>query len=200
MIRRIIWVCASIALVAWIAQTKIENDRVKDENRVEAQRVLKEITFRIATLEKATGASSSWMGALSNGEKYRFKPILSIELEKVWVNGSAILFLGALNDIATLDDSHYKVTFEQSLWNSLDTMFDTKLKLSLKAEKAIVDKFMSANPKLLEDYGFNNGVAVAAQIQAIESSHIVDTENIITEVKTGKGVLLGLVFTGDAQL
>ena len=200
MLKRIIWICALIALVAWIAQTKIENGRVKDEERAEAQRISSKIKSNVAALAKANGATSNWVKSLSNGEEYGFKRILTIELEKEWANGSAILFLGVLNDIATLDDSHYQVRFEQSLWSSLDTMFDAELKLSLKAEKSIIDKFMSTNPNLLEDYWFNNGVAVAAQIEEIESSQIADTEGLITEVKTGKGILLGLVFTGDTQL
>lgn len=200
MLNRIIWTCVALALVAWIASTKIENDRVKEEKRAERQLILDEIKSSVTALKKTTGASSNWIDSLSNGEKYRFKPILTIDLEKEWINGSTILFLGALNDIATLDNEHYQVIFEQSLWSGFDTMFDTELKISLKAEKEFIDKFMSANPNLLKDYGFNNGIAVAAQIHKIESSQIADENGVIREVKTGKGVLLDLVFIGDALL
>lgn len=200
MIKRIIWICITISLVVWIAQNKIESDRIKEERRAENQRILSEVKSSVAALQENTGAKSNWTKSLSGGEKYRYKPIMSIELEKEWITESPILFLGSLNDIATLDDNHYQVKFEQSLWSSLNTMFDTELQLSLKADKQLIDKFMSDNPKLLKDYGFNSGVAVAAQIYKIESNQIADNEGLITEVKTGKGVLLGLVFTGDATL
>jgi len=199
-LKRIIWICIGIVIIAWIAQSKIENDRVKEEKRVESQRILNEIKSNVSALKKETGTNLNWVETLSGGEKYRFKPIMSIELEKEWIAGSPILFLGSLNDIETFDQSHYLVTFERSLWGSLDTMFDTELRLSLKAEKEIIDKFMAANPRLLEDYGFNNGVAIAARIDAVESSQIADDEGVVTEIKTGKGVLLGLVFTGKARL
>tara|TARA_R110002073_G_scaffold139549_2_gene289832 strand:- start:170 stop:745 length:576 start_codon:yes stop_codon:yes gene_type:complete len=189
--------CIAVALVTWFVQSKIENDGIRDEKRAENQQVLDEIKASVVALEKSFSASSSWESSLSNGKKYRFRPIFSIELEKVWINNSPILFLGSLIDVATLDETHYQVSFEQSLWG---TMFGSELKLSLKAEKKIIDKFMSENPKLIEDYGFNNGVAVAAQIFEIESSQISDAEGVVTEVKTGNGELLGIVFTGDAEL
>jgi hypothetical protein len=199
-LKRIIWICFAIALVAWLVQSKIENDRIRGEKRAENQRVLNEIKTRVSVLEKSSGASSNWVSSLSNGDQYRFKPILTIELEKVWVNNSPILFFGSLKDISTLDDAHYKVTFERSLWSRIGTMFDTELQLSLKAEKETIDKFMSENPKLLEDYGFNNGVAVTAKIFEIDANQISNAEGVITEIKIGNGELLGIVFTGDVQL
>lgn len=197
--RRIILIFIAVAFVALIAQNQIESYRVDKEERAESQRTLNEIRSNVDALKKQTGASLSWVKALSGEEKHGFGPVMSIELEKEWVTESPILFLGSLKDIATLDESHYQVVFNDSLWISLGIMFNPPLRVSLKAEKELIDQFMSANPNLTEDYGFNNGVALAARIHKIESSQIASSEGY-TEVKTGKGVLLGIVFTGFRRL
>jgi hypothetical protein len=188
-----------LALVAWFIQTKVENNRIRDEKRVETQRIEAEIKSDVAILKNSTGASLSWANTLSDGKDYRFKPILSIELEKVWLNQLPILFPGSLNDIATLDEIHYQVTFERSLW-AVKPMFDTSLRLSLKADKKIIDDFMSKNPKLLEHFGFNNSLVVAAKISKIEVSQISDNEGVTSEIRTGVGELIGIVFIGDVEL
>ena len=196
--QRIVWVCVVLALTAWFVKTKVENDRIRDEKRAEIQKIETEIKADVTILKNATGASLNWANTLSDGKNYRLKPILSIELEKVWLNQPPILFPSSLNDIVTLDEMHYQVTFERG-W-ALEPMLDTKLRLSLKADKKVIDTFMSKNPKLLEDFGFNNNLVVSAKISEIEASQISDNEGVTTEVKTGIGELVGIVFLGDVEL
>jgi hypothetical protein len=198
--KRIVVLCLALALGFWFFQSIVENDKLREKRQVENQRIFDEIKSNVTKLKEKFGANSQWVESLSKGESYRFKPILSIELEKVWNKDKPIIFLGSLNDIATIDESNYQVTLERGLWSGLDTMFSTKLRLSLVANKDLIDTFLAKHPDLLENFGLNNGIALAAKISEIESSQITDSEGTITEVKTGKGVLLGLVFTGDARL
>jgi len=193
MLKRIIWTCAVIALIAWFIQNKVESYNIRDNELADNQRVLNKIKASLTNLELETGASSNWETSLGKGERYSSKTILTIELENLWIKNSPIIYIGSIHDIVTLDESHYKVEFERNLNGT--TLFETELKLSLKAEKKIIDKFLSENPNIMGDYGFNNSVAVSAQILEIESSQISGEDGYITEVKTGSGKLLGIVFT-----
>ena len=81
----------------------------------------------------------------------------------------------------------------------MEIMFDTELRLSLKAKKSQIDSFMKIHPDLFEDHRFNNGVAVVARIDEIYSNQVVDPEYGFTEIKTGGGELLDLIYTGDIE-
>jgi len=195
-LKKICLICFAVGLAAWLIQGKIDSDRIKDEKQKNEDYRINLIKSQINALENATQANSSWLSKLSHGEKYRSEPILSLELENVWISESPILFYGSITDISTMDSNHYRVDFEQGLLGSLDFMFSTELRISLKADKSQIDQFLTAHPELFENYGFNNGVAVAASIASIRSSQISDTNGEIIDIKTGEGDFLGMVYLG----
>ena len=201
MLKRIVWICIALVAIAWFAQSKIENNRIVKARLAEEQRIKSNIKENVTALERSTGATMKWVEPLRTREKSSFNTILSIELEKAWVENSPILFFGSIHDIANLNETHYQIIFEQDIWYASDLFdtelmnFDTELKLSLKADKKLIDEFMAQNPKFLEDY-FNRGVALAAKIQKIESSLCTDAEGFTPDVKIGVGDLLGLELTG----
>ena len=199
MLKRILWSCIAIALISWIVHKSIENNRIREEKLLEKEKLAETIRADVNALARAYSASSNWVTTLSEGKQYRLKPVLSVELERAWINNSPILFWGSIKDIATLDENHYEVMFERNLWTSMEIMFDTELRLSLKAKKSQIDSFMKIHPDLFEDHGFNNGVAVVARIDEIYSNRMVDPEYGLTEIKTGDGELLDLIYTGDIE-
>ena len=140
------------------------------------------------------------MGALGNGEEIRLTPILTLELEKAWIEGGPILFSAVISDISTFSENKYKIDFEQSFLESIRLSVFTELKLSLIAEKSYIDNFMVSNPSVRDATGLGNSIAVAARIDSIESSFYLDQDNDKIEVKSGVGELLGLEFLGDFEL
>ena len=197
--KRIIWSCIAIVIISWVVRSNIENNRIREEKLIEKEKQAETIRADVNALARAHGARSNWVTTLSGGSQYRFKPILSIELERVWINNGPIVFWGSLKDIVTLDENHYEVMFERTLWASVEFMFDTDLRLSLQAKKSQIDSFMNSHQDLLGDYGFNNGIAVIAKVDEIYSNQIVDPECGIADIKTGSGELLDLIYTGDTE-
>ena len=190
MLKRVIWSCIAIALISWFVQSNIENKRIQEEEKQQAEA----IRDAANALGRAHGVTSDWVNTLSG---YKFKSILSVELERVWINNGPILFWGSLEDISTLDENHYEVVFKRSRSASRASRFRTELRLSLRAGKSLIDSFMQSNPDFPEHYRFNNGVAVVARIDEIYSNHVADPECGITDIKTGGGELLDLIYTGD---
>jgi hypothetical protein len=122
-----------------------------------------------------------------------------VELEKLWLVNRPVLFIGAIKDVATQNESQYLVMVERSLFGSFNHMFDTELELSLSSPKQRIDAFLKEHPELFKDYGFNNGVAVIAQVKAIRTAYVPGEEGKRTEVKIGDGELIDIVFTGRVQ-
>ena len=123
-------------------------------------------------------------------------PILTIELEHLWQSDRPILFIGSIKDILSRVDGDYQVLVERDLF-TLEPMFATELRLSLRARKAYIDLFIAKHPKLFADSGFTSGVAVLAKVRAIETSEERGEDGERVDVKTGLGELLEIRYTGD---
>lgn len=197
MLNRIIFSIVAIALVAWIGNNVIESSRERAAEEAEAARAAEVTRQRVDSLTSKYSADRSWLADLSRGESYRFEPVLTIELERAWIeHGSPILFLGSIKDIKSLNPNEYQVVFARDLWSG-DYMFDTELRLSLSAPKQMIDSFIAEHPDLFAEYGFNNGVAVVASVGSIESDEILSESEGSIDVRIGYGDLLDITFTGD---
>ncbi len=129
---------------------------------------------------------------MSRGERFRFDPILTVELEQLWLQQRPILFVGSIKDIATHDNTRYEISVERGRYSSFDYMFETELQLSLLSEKEHIDYFLKNYPDIFKNYGFNNGVAVVARINAIKTTTILGEE-----LKIGVGELVEILHAGD---
>ena len=197
MLKRVIWSGIAIVIITWVVNSKIENNRIREENLIVEKQRTEAIRAGVNALVKTHDITTNWVNTLSSGNKYRSRPVLSVELERAWIDNGPILFWGSLEDIATLDENHYLVTFERNLWANMGFRFDTDFRLSLRARKSQIDSFLESNPDIFEDYGFNNGVALVAKINEIHSNDVSDPECGINNLKIGGGDFLDLIFTGD---
>lgn len=171
--------------------THILKGRLKEEaEKAESERVTQTIKSAVAESVSRTRAIHDWESRLSRGERFRSEPILTVELERIWLQNRPILFIGSIKDIATHDESRYRVTVERSIFGSFDHMFDTELELSLLSTKEQIDSLLKKHPDLFEDYGFNNGVAVVARIDTIRTIYVSSQEGGRDEVKVGNGELI----------
>ena len=194
------WGIIAALLASWFLLNSHENRNI-EKQRIAAEDVKEKlIRSKVESLANNTGANRDWVGALGNGEEIRLTPILTLELEKAWIEGGPILFSAVISDISTFSENKYKIDFEQSFLESIRLSVFTELKLSLIAEKSYIDNFMVSNPSVRDATGFGNSIAVAARIDSIESSFYLDQDNDKIEVKSGVGELLGLEFLDDFEL
>lgn len=195
-ITKLIWIVAVVAIGVFFVNKLLDERTKRDVQRLETQRVELETKTGVSKMAMDTNAVIGWDKRLSKDENYRMSPVLTIELEQLWQGDRPILFIGSIKDISSGVGGDYLVVIERGLFTS-DPMFETELRLSLHAPKALIDPFLAKHPKLFADSGFNNGVAVVAKVQAINTSDELREDDERVEVKTGLGELLEIQYTGD---
>jgi len=197
--KRVVWIITVIALVGYFFNSYTVDKAERESERAESERIKQNIKIAVSQMASRSNAVSDWEASLSKGERFRFEPILTVELERLWLKQRPILFFGSIKDIATHDQSRYIVVFKRSLYSSFDYMFGTELQLSLLARKDRVDPFLKKHPDLFKDYGFNNGVAVVARIDTIRTTSVPGEEGERVEVKIGDGELIDILYTGNVR-
>jgi len=195
--RKIVWAIIAVVMVGYFVNSYTVNKAKSEAEKAAAERV--ERVTKAAVTEMATRANaiSDWEESLSKGEKFRFEPVLTVELERLWLQQKPILFIGSIKDVATHDSARYEISIERSLYGSFNYMFGTELQLSLLSKKEYVDSFLKKHSDIFKDYGFNNGVAVIARINAITTTTVLGEEGEREEVKIGVGELVEILYTGD---
>ena len=102
-----------------------------------------------------------------------------------------------IQDIATHDQSHYRVSVQRNLSISWEHEIATELQLSLICRKDQMDSFLREHPKLFKDLGFHNGVAIVARISSIRTSKALGKGGENEDVKIGDGELIEIIYIGD---
>lgn len=195
--KRIVWIIIAVAVGGYFFNSYTVKKAKREAEAAETNRIEQATKSAVSQMASRTNAVSDWTENLSKGESLRFEPILTVELERLWLQQRPILFVGSIKDIATHDHSQYVVLIERSPYSSYDYMFGTELQLSLFSSKELIDSLIKKHPDLFKDYEFKNGVAVVARINAIRTTSITGKEGDREEVKIGDGELLDIQYTGD---
>ena len=158
----------------YFVNSYLENKTIREAERRAKEQILQVAKASVSQMVSRTEAIDDWKLQLNKIEESRFfGPVLTIELEKLWLQSRPILFIGAIKDISTADLSQYTVLVESGFGSfermSSGNMVYTELELSLISSKEIIDSFLEKHPDLFKDYGLNNEVAVAARIHSIRT-------------------------------
>lgn len=197
--KKIIGIIIVIVVGGYFINSYIENNAKREAERVKSERIEQATRLAVSEMVTRTNAVEDWETPLSKGEEFRSEPILTVELERLWLQQRPILFIGAIKDIATIDQSRYVILVERSLFGGFKHFFSTELQLSLVSSKDIVDSFLKEYPDLFKDNGFNNGVAIVARIDSIKTTNVPGENGEREEVKVGNGELIEIIYTGDVQ-
>ena len=198
--KRIILIVLAVLVGAYSVNWYLANKTKKAAEKVEAEQIQNATKAAIAELVKRTGADESWEKELAKGEPFSLAPILTIELERLWLTGRPILFVGSIKDIATIDQENYRIEIERSLFSSFKYMFGTELRLTLQCPKQRIDSFLKEHPDLFKDYGLKNTVVAIAAIKEIETRIISGSQGESEEVKIGKGDCIDILYIGDVRI
>ncbi len=198
---KLIWsmIFISIAYFSYLYIEKYRVDKARNEAHLSESKKIEQATrSAVAEMVSRTGAIDNWVNQLSKGNIFRTDPILTIELEKLWLRNKPILFIGTINDIATHDKTHYMVSIERSFFNNSE-IFNTELQLSLLSEKQYIDSFLERNSNLLNNHLFSNGVAVIADLEKIRTAYVSGEKGERAEVKIADGKLIDVLFIGSTK-
>lgn len=195
------YIVLTIALLIGGYFANNQYDKYKDAHTRSEQRAATHDAVKTAVtrMVERFNAVTGWEAELASDAVLRVTPILSLELERSWTGSRPILFLGDIADIASIDDQNYTVSLRQGLMTS-DHEFSTSLRLQLRAEKALVERFMTTHLNEWQNDLLMNGVAVIAQVQTITASEHYTEAGEQTHVRTGHGALLEMVYLGPVRL
>lgn len=189
--KKIIYVLVALLVGSYLVNSYLENKATREAQRRAEEQILQAAKAAVSQMVSRTGAIDDWKLQLSR----ILEPVLTIELEKLWVRPRPILFTGTVKDISTADLSRYTVVVESDF---------AALQLSLISTKKIIDSFLEKHPDLFKDYGRNNEVAVVARIHSVRT-HTVPYSYYdgdfgtlgVEEVKIGDGELIDITHTRD---
>lgn len=190
----------AIAVGYWLYADAAAKQEERNREALRRQQQAAGAKAALAEVVSKHKAIDDWDKALSKGKHFRIAPILSIELERLWVADRPILFIGHVADIAsTPDASFYNVTIDRGDITP-SGIFATDLRLSLRAPKGIVDSALGLHPEIISGRVLQDSVAIVANISRITASerHASDGQRITA--LTGHGDLLGMVHVGDPLL
>lgn len=196
--KKFIWILLALVVGGYFVNSYLEEKATREAERAEAEKIEQATKTAVSQMVSRTDAIDDWESLLSKGQRFRFEPILTVELERLWLQHRPILFIGSIKDIATHNQSQYTVLVKRSLLGSFGHIYNTELQLSLFSSKEIIDSFLENHPDLFNNYGFNNGVAIVARINSIRTINILGEEGEREEVKIGDGELIDIIYTGDA--
>ena len=116
-------------------------------------------------------------------------PILTVELEKLWLTDRPTLFIGTIEDISTLDQEYYIL----KLQGIAPVMVDFELELKCPIQK--VNSLLKEHPDLTR--GVTRGVAVIANIDNIKTVISPGHEGGKEDIRIGEGKSIDIVYVDD---
>lgn len=187
MIRYVFVLLILIGLGYWAYSSRQEHVKTeKQQTEIEARReVLKNAVTKMAAKSNAV---TSWGSDLAGGKGERTSLVFSAELQKVWVVGRPILFMGSIKDIALNKDGSYQIAIEDD-GNDNPALFllQNKLRINLRCPESITVPLIEAEKS---EQSLNHGanIAIIGLIDSIESSseNIPDGDPITVLTGVGK--------------
>jgi len=173
----------------------IESEKKKELTAAAEEAEHKQILNTIETTAQKFNADVFCNDALvqKNDDAIFNDKIMTVDVQKCWIQNRPIVFRGELTDVALLDNDNYTIFIKSDAIGSL-----TKLNLVLSCKKDIVDIFRDqAKRPLLKKESWErdfdtDGVAAIAKIQKISTGLLDEKENK-TDAKIGYGDCLALV-------
>ena len=199
-VKKLIWIILGIGITGFIINSYMINNAIKDAKRIDNIRKTNAIKNSINDLVSFNKAVDNWEELLGKGEVYRLEPIMTLELEELWLQNRPILFIGYLKDIATYNETFYTLTVEREPFGSSDFKFGTELQLSLLASKYQINDLIKKHPNIFKDDDFYNNIAVIANIKGIKKSLLSVEYAQEKTMKIGEGELVDILYLGGINI
>jgi hypothetical protein len=196
MIKKLIVAVILVAVAAYLVNNWLKDRKEKQAALDARKRHSEEIVNSVDSIAKESNAIGNWDIVLTRGDSsFRYTPVLTIELQKLWLVDRPILFVGKICDVSRESDSLYVVTVQRGDLGSKVHFFGTELFVSLRCSKSLADTILAT--MIPVDWTNSNGVAVVARIARVLSTRQFDKEGEAIQTITGEGDLLAIVPTGD---
>lgn len=193
--KKILFAVLALGIGAYFVYSAYTNRVEKQEQKRIESAQTKSIQNAVLSMVQRNNAFDDWDAALSEGDSVRIGPVMTIDLERLWLQDRPIMFSGLISDIKTYDAQNYTVIVNRNLLSSV-TMFTADLSLELRADKKLIDAFILQWPQVKNDSALDNGVAVIAKITSVRTDIVSSDDDATERTATGEGILLEIAYTG----
>src|SRR5258708_6668791 len=165
---RVLIVAAAIVVLGLIVKWNVDDRAASEKQRDEHQRNAARVRAIIAGLATRTNANATWEDALKGSEKVQIDPVLTIELQRLWLGDRPVSFIGLISDVNQVDSTRYNVWIERAFYRRLRNMFATEFHLRLTCSKEKIEPLLS-DPKLRFPENVRYGIPFVAKIAEIRT-------------------------------
>lgn len=140
----------------------------------------------IADMARSANAITDWPATLANNKTVRISPIMTAELQKLWLGDRPVLFIGSVHDVAINKDGTYQVTVEYNLIGAQFIFVENEMRVSLNCPESF-GKQLIKTAKAAKSPRITADTAVVALIERIEKSTEKGDEGGTRTVYSGIG-------------
>ncbi len=171
------------AVAAYFAQSKyqgyVQNKQREEQNQVNAKAQEEEETAALVAklhqLARQHEAEINWVSKLDDESQVRLTPVMSVELQDIWVNAAPILFIGTLMDIARNRDGSYQVLLKYAPLSGGSYLLRTELFLSARCSSEQAIPLLKTVKETYSPTVFGN-VAIIGKVLGIRSKQARDSD------------------------
>ena len=191
-LKKLAWIVPLVIVAAYLWNDYQDNEEKKAKLAAE-RRVIQESVHNLAS---RSGAVTDWEEKLSGEEGIRLDPVLTAELQQLWIGSQPILFIGTIEDISVLSKEEYVISIIHDEMLSSYIFVSNPLGLRLRCHKELAEPLLR-NIQKDKDALFK-GVAIIARIDSISTERYVANEEGGTEnAKIGHGECIDVLYLGD---
>ncbi len=112
--RALLIIIPILLVITWIVYNTVNSHlayKAKMEaKKTEKERIEKDVTAAVAQLIKRYSAFD-WVKEIESRKEFG-DPILTVELEQLWLTGLPTFFIGTIEDISTFDQEYYMIKIQ----------------------------------------------------------------------------------------
>jgi hypothetical protein len=195
-VKGVIGVLVILCLGGLFLNQYLKNRSKEIAEREKNNRKREQVESGLNRLVSQYNAIDNWEEILSKGNKTSASKIMTIELERIWLNERPILFIGTIEDISTIDNTTYRIRLGRGLYRRIEYIFFTEFGLELRCSKSEVDDFLKGHQHIFTDIEIFSSVAVIAKINQIKTEFYSGPEGSRKEMRIGVGDCLAIMHVG----
>lgn len=184
----------ALSYVAFSGFSTYHEKKQQQEARDQQQR---NIRSAVENFVATDSADDSWAQTLAAGNRTRRTPIRTVELQKIWLTNTPILFIGELEDIYKAPDGSSRIKLNHGL-RSGTIFLGSEINVDLACNADVLDEITS---KAAGDKGeVSPGIAVTTKINQVQYTPNRDSDGTIIPGHTGYGDCVNIIYLGTTRL
>jgi hypothetical protein len=139
--RYLVGLIAVLAIGYWF-YSQWQDGRAATEKQIAREARQREVKQSLVEMTNRANAIADWPETLAANKKLRTTQIMTAELQKLWLSGRPILFVGNVQDVAINEDGTYRVTVVYNRVGNQPIMLHNELRVRLTCQESFAIQLM----------------------------------------------------------